>query len=122
MRENPIAEWFGLHNPSWVDKYKHRTCRYGRRKRKLMESTESTKVSIRHKEVGFTRSLLLKLGARCEACGSQSKLLVHHVNHVRSCNEPENLKILCTQCHRLLHTMEKSIQTETALQGENSRR
>ena len=42
---------------------------------------------------------------RCLDCGRAGKLEVHHVQHLKDggTNDPENLRTLCTDCHKLAH-------------------
>jgi 5-methylcytosine-specific restriction endonuclease McrA len=39
----------------------------------------------------------------CQHCGSDSQLQVHHINHDHQNNRPENLLVLCRECHRKEH-------------------
>lgn len=40
---------------------------------------------------------------KCEKCISSSDLLVHHIDRNRRNNKIENLQILCTSCHAVVH-------------------
>ena len=40
---------------------------------------------------------------KCTVCGSQSGLIVHHKDWVRTNNIPENLTTLCRSCHKKEH-------------------
>jgi 5-methylcytosine-specific restriction endonuclease McrA len=45
-----------------------------------------------------------RAGHMCEQCGFTRKLQVHHVSYSRLGNElPEDLKVLCRQCHDAEH-------------------
>lgn len=48
-----------------------------------------------------------KQRGRCEKCGSEEKLHGHHVSHYAKNDmrrdDPNNIKILCAQCHALEH-------------------
>lgn len=50
-----------------------------------------------------------KLPFYCECCKSTKNLLVHHKDHNRNNNNIENLQILCTSCHAVVHTRIKNI-------------
>lgn len=39
----------------------------------------------------------------CAKCGSTKNLLVHHKDHNRQNNAPENLICLCKKCHQQIH-------------------
>lgn len=41
---------------------------------------------------------------KCELCGSDDKVLIHHNNGYS--NEPEDLVCLCTKCHGIVHSSE----------------
>lgn len=41
--------------------------------------------------------------SKCEICGSTENLLVHHRDHNRKNNEPENLQTVCKRCHQIHH-------------------
>jgi hypothetical protein len=41
----------------------------------------------------------------CEACGSASRLHVHHVDENWQNNDPSNLQTLCVFCHQFWHAM-----------------
>ena len=40
---------------------------------------------------------------KCYFCQKEEKLIVHHIDFNRSNNNPENLIVLCSNCHRRLH-------------------
>jgi 5-methylcytosine-specific restriction endonuclease McrA len=43
-------------------------------------------------------------GEKCQECGSTKDLQVHHLNYYHIFNEmPDDLKIVCKQCHELIH-------------------
>lgn len=54
---------------------------------------------------GFTETIRRIGKIACEECGFDNPdgLVVHHVDHDRSNNSPENLKTLCGTCHALAH-------------------
>lgn len=51
-----------------------------------------------------------RLAGRCERCGWAKEirvLQVHHMDHNKLNDSPENWEVLCPTCHRLHHWMEK---------------
>src|SRR3970282_53385 len=40
---------------------------------------------------------------KCERCGLDEPLVVHHRNRDRTNNSPENIEILCANCHYKEH-------------------
>jgi len=40
---------------------------------------------------------------KCEECGQDHDLLVHHIDRDRDNNEFENFMVLCTSCHAITH-------------------
>jgi len=40
---------------------------------------------------------------KCETCGQNHDLLVHHIDHNRENNEFSNFQVLCTSCHAKVH-------------------
>lgn len=47
---------------------------------------------------------LVKANFRCEQCGSNQRLQVHHLTYKRLGNEAQgDLKVLCSNCHRYIH-------------------
>ena len=40
---------------------------------------------------------------KCEECSSYFDLLVHHIDEDRSNNTYDNLIVLCTSCHAIVH-------------------
>lgn len=47
---------------------------------------------------------------KCEECGQSYDLLVHHIDEDRSNNDFNNLKVLCTSCHAIVHQRIKNIK------------
>lgn len=46
-------------------------------------------------------------GERCERCGCTHWLQLHHRTYERLCRElPEDVELLCDQCHREEHGLE----------------
>jgi len=43
------------------------------------------------------------LGNKCQQCGTNEDLVLHHIDLDRNNNEPNNLQLLCRSCHRKLH-------------------
>lgn len=43
---------------------------------------------------------------KCDICSTTKKISVHHVDHDRTNNKEENLRVLCSQCHASLHKNE----------------
>lgn len=46
---------------------------------------------------------------KCEKCISTFDLLVHHIDHNRKNNKIENLQVLCTSCHAIIHKRIRNI-------------
>ena len=60
--------------------------------------------------IGWYRDLILQSKEhKCERCfeeidfSNPYKWCVHHKNHDRTCNNIENLELLCKRCHQLEH-------------------
>lgn len=52
--------------------------------------------------------LFLCRGEKCELCERKNKLQIHHLTYDRIFNEePEDLVILCSRCHRNQHPVEQ---------------
>lgn len=49
------------------------------------------------------------LFTKCEKCVSHFDLLVHHIDQNRKNNEAENLQVLCTSCHAIVHKRIRNI-------------
>lgn len=45
---------------------------------------------------------------KCELCGSERNLVVHHKDHDHRNNEPSNLQVLCKRCHQKHHCIRDS--------------
>lgn len=55
----------------------------------------------------------------CERCGSQRYLVVHHLDHDRSNNDPRNLETLCKSCHQKEHEVWKNFTKGIVRSSEN---
>lgn len=51
--------------------------------------------------IGIYRKFIKK--KKCEKCGNNEKLMIHHKNHNRFDNSLNNLQVLCFRCHTLEH-------------------
>lgn len=53
----------------------------------------------------YREKALNNIGIVCEQCGYSNvdALEVHHIDRNRTNNSIDNLKVLCANCHRLLH-------------------
>lgn len=60
--------------------------------------------------VAQRRAAMRRAGGRCERCGSQNDLRVHHKHrvHAGGGNEPENLEVVCWDCHHTEHAEERA--------------
>ena len=68
--------------------------------------------NFKHGRYSFTKVGLLgyrkahrlkaKIG-KCEKCGIKRPLLVHHKDNNKLNNNPDNLQVLCYNCHYLIH-------------------
>ena len=61
-----------------------------------------------HSELWRSRASAYKLrvGYRCEHCGSIARLQCHHLNYSRLGNETdEDLIALCESCHKKIHNL-----------------
>lgn len=54
---------------------------------------------------GLRRQMIRERGAICERCGRPDpKVNLHHLTYVRLGSElPEDMKLLCFPCHKLMH-------------------
>ena len=61
------------------------------------------------------RRLLIERGKKCERCGYDRYqiLHVHHKNRNRSDNRPENLEIICPNCHYEEHHLKRRQNTKS---------
>src|SRR5665213_912452 len=52
----------------------------------------------------FRLRIIAKRGARCERCGSDRQIDLHHLTYARRGHErDEDVKILCHRCHQAVH-------------------
>lgn len=58
------------------------------------------------------REILKKLDAKCESCGGQNELTIHHKtpSNMGGDHKAENLVILCLPCHHKQHGTDKSMK------------
>lgn len=63
--------------------------------------------------------ILVERGNRCESCGSTDKLAIHHIIPVSEggSNDDDNLKVLCSNCHDLVHHPHKNDSIPDSLSG-----
>lgn len=64
-----------------------------------------------HRSTYHKRARRIALKEKCEKCGSDEKLEVHHVDCDKTNNLPENLRTLCVGCHKAVH---REMQSQTA--------
>lgn len=63
--------------------------------------------------IGFARRIAENNGfLACESCGAEDYALleVHHKDRDRKNNTPENLRVLCANCHSLEHRSDSGTQ------------
>ncbi len=54
--------------------------------------------------IEFRASILAARGRKCEQCGSERNIQVHHLTYRRKGSEkPEDVKVLCNTCHVEAH-------------------
>ena len=51
----------------------------------------------------YRREIISARGGKCEACPSRTKLTIHHLDGCGLNNAPENLQVLCEECHKVLN-------------------
>ena len=49
----------------------------------------------------------IHLNTKCNKCGIDVPLCIHHKDGNRKNNNPENLEVLCYNCHALIHGLGK---------------
>jgi len=50
--------------------------------------------------------ILLTRGSRCQQCGALGPVHLHHVSYDRlGCERDEDILLLCTDCHRQMHSI-----------------
>jgi hypothetical protein len=68
------------------------------------------------------RERLVAASPRCDICGYDrhlDALIIHHVNMDRSNSNPENLAVLCANCHVRLHKVIQFMQETQGLKAED---
>ena len=71
----------------------------------IKEYNDSKRVSKwRHKYGEDAVRLLRECGFKCQKCGSDKLLSVHHIDWDKTHNEYSNFSILCGSCHFKLHS------------------
>ncbi len=64
------------------------------------------------------RAALERAGQRCQRCGSGEQLRVHHRTYVRlGAEEPDDLRVLCDQCHEAVHGIQGKRKSVTATEA-----
>lgn len=78
-------------------------------RKKYLKGTPSYRAYFHSAQWYSKRELVLKRAHnRCEACGSQEVLQVHHKTYDNLFREPlEDLQCLCKNCHKLYHRSSK---------------
>ena len=57
--------------------------------------------------------LMKQRGKLCECCKSQKTEDLHHKDQNQDNNDPENLMLLCSDCHRAIHKRMRSTRLTT---------
>lgn len=57
-----------------------------------------------------TLAYIKSVVGKCQACGYDKVLDLHHIDEDRTNNDPENHVILCPNCHALIHRMGKTVE------------
>jgi len=57
----------------------------------------------------FSKRAFEHYGRKCNRCGSEEKLLVHHQDEDRTNNELSNLEVLCKRCHQNHHCVRDAL-------------
>jgi len=67
--------------------------------------TDKTKALISKKKVksGIAMYRNIVKHKKCQRCGSDGKINVHHIDRNRYNNDLSNLEVLCTKCHAHEH-------------------
>lgn len=93
---------------------KRRTCSkkcLGRLQSKERKGSQTEELSYGWK--GGIQTYRRKMGDKCNRCGSNEKLLVHHIDENRYNNRDENLETLCRRCHQIHHNCISHLQPNT---------
>lgn len=61
----------------------------------------------------FAEQLKIKRGGKCEICGSDERLEVHHLRYVGNLMEEDDVKVLCHSCHECMERMIGRFQAQT---------
>ncbi len=76
--------------------------RYQKRKYCTKSCASFRKEAMTNKSVFSSEAQALRKNI-CEACGSRSVLVAHHINGNITENHPSNIMTLCQSCHSKLH-------------------
>ena len=71
-----------------------------------LSCANTRKVLTKH---GYSWRARKHLKRWCEVCGERRRLQAHHVDQVRSHNEPTNIQTLCKWCHGFHHATAKRL-------------
>lgn len=65
---------------------------------------------LKRKEFKNRQRILAKAGNRCEVCGRENNLHIHHRDFNNSNNSPGNAQVVCGDCHSELHRIALKVE------------
>jgi len=99
--KNP--EYFKNYCKQWRQKNKEKVKDYGKKYLELNRENNKLRCLAYRK----LREQIINERKKCEECGSEENLHLHHIQYK---NEREFLKLLCAKCHRREHEKTRNIK------------